>query len=74
MLFTCSHCGGTFRTECTDAETLAEAEAAFPGHVIATSDPICDLCYRDFLRWLRRYDPAAYRQARAAARQVGRVN
>lgn len=61
--FTCSVCGETFANGWTDAEALAEAEAAYPGMELATDQPVCDECQKVFLAWLKTADYAVWLQA-----------
>jgi len=44
--FTCAACGGTFQTEWSDEEAMAEKDGLWPGVSIADCDVICDDCFK----------------------------
>jgi len=65
--FRCQKCGDTFRSSRSNEAAYAEAERIYPGHPIERdgSGFLCDVCYQSYLRWLRRFDPDAWRRATA---------
>lgn len=58
--FTCDACGGRFRQRNTDEDCNAEMLSVMPEAAGAPRDEIadlCDVCYREFLKWFAVQSP-----------------
>jgi DNA-directed RNA polymerase subunit RPC12/RpoP len=53
IIFTCANCQGTYRSDRSQEDTIAELEIEFPNHKDEEREVVCSHCYEKIMTHMR---------------------